>query len=101
MAFGSNQQVFQLGVTLIPIPTGPAIQVIPPRTCIGYYFGMNSGQTWAISNQVGASIGNSFVLTATERLTVDGPANFFIAAGGATMVLGVVFRFSTGYSLTP
>ncbi len=102
MAGSSNQFTYQLGVTLFNVGSAVgALQVIPPRGCNGVYFGLMSGQTWAISNAAGMSIGNSFVLSATERLNFDGPATFFLAAGGATAVVGIGFKYSAGFSQLP
>jgi len=78
-----------------------ALQVVPPRGCNGVYFGLAAGQTWAIANATGMSIGNSFVLGATERLNFDGPATFFLAAGGATATIGIVWKYSAGFSQLP
>ncbi len=102
MAGSSNQFTYQLGMTLFNVGSGVgALQIVPPRGCNGVYFGLASGQTWAISNSTGMSIGNSFVLSATERLNFDGPATFFLAAGGATAVIGLVWKYSAGFSQLP
>jgi len=101
VAGSSNQYVYQLGSTLLAVPTGPAVQVTVPRGTNGVYFGLQSGQTLAIANQIGASIGNSYVMGPTERMNIDGPATFFLAAGGATAVVGIVWKYSSGYSIFP
>ena len=102
MAGSSNQFSYQLGATQFIVGSGVgALQVVPPRGTNGLWFGPMSGQTYAISNQAGASIGNSFVLNATDRISINGPATFFLAAGGATAIFGIVFEYSAGYSQLP
>lgn len=100
MASGSSAQfTYLLGSTLLAVPTGAAIQVLAPAGCNGVYFGWQSGGTLAVAPGIGASTGNSFVLSTTERINLDGPASFFLASNGSTSVAGIVFKYSSGFSL--
>lgn len=101
MAGSSNQFVYQLGQTLIPVGLSATVQVIPPRGCNGIYFGWQSGGSLALSNQSGLSMGQCYLLGTTERINVDGPATFFLVAAGTTSMAGVVFKYSSGYSILP
>ncbi len=104
MAGSSNQFVYQLGVTLLAIPALSVVQVIPPRTCIGSMFGYVSGGSLSIMNGAGSSGGLGGIMlgaTTAAMINVDGPATFFLAATGATSVAGIVFKYSSGFSLTP
>lgn len=102
MAGSAMQFVYGLGQTQMAIPALSVVQVIPPKACNGVYFGYISGGSLSIMNDAGSSGGlGGFLLGTTERMNIDGPATFFLAATGATAVCGIVFKKSSGYSLTP
>lgn len=90
---------YQLGVTLIPVGTGAGIQVLAGRGINGWTFKKMSGGTLAIINATGMTSTQGYIMGDTETLSVKGPATFFLAAGGATVVVGLVASLSSGYSL--
>ncbi len=102
MAGSSNQFTYQLGVTQLTIGTNAVVQVLPPRGCNGVYFGWQSGGSLAIMSGAGTSgpLGG-FLLGTTERVNLDGPATFFLGAGGSTSIAGIAWKYSAGFSLLP
>ena len=102
MAGSSNQFTYQLGATLVNIGTNAVVQILPPRGCNGVYFGWQSGGSLAIMNGAGTSgpLGG-YLLGTTEHINLEGPATFFLGAGGATAIAAVVWKYSAGYSLLP
>lgn len=101
MPGSSNQYAYQLGTTLVAIPVGTAVQIIPPRTTNGIYFGWQTGGTLAVCNSLGLTAAQGMILQTTERVSVAGPSTFFLAAAGTTSVAAIMFRFSSGFSQLP
>jgi hypothetical protein len=102
MAGSSNQFCYGLAATLIPVPVAlTATPVYPPAGCNGFFLKYQSGGTLAIVNALsGITAVNGYVLGATEQISVDGPAVFFLNAAGSTSVAAVMFKRSAGYSQT-
>ncbi len=100
----SNQWTYSLGATLMAIPTGAtATIVVPPKGSHGYFLKYASGGSLAIVPGIGSSgTALGYVIGSTEVLSIDGPASFFLQAGGATAIAGMLFKFSSGgQSLLP
>ena len=95
-AGSSNQFVYSLGATLIAVAAGAtATAVVPPKGCNGYFLKYQSGGSLAIVPGIGSSGTALGYLLQTEVLNIDGPATFFLNAGGATAVAAVAFKFSS------
>ncbi len=102
MAGSSNQFVYNIGATVLTVPTGATgIAVSPPAHCLGWFLSLNSGSTVAITNQLALGATAGFYISPTNPLSVDGPAQFFLVAGGATSTVGIAWKLSSGISLLP
>lgn len=102
MAGSSNQFVYNLGSTVITVPTGATgVAIVPPNHCMGFFLSVNSGSTVAITNQLAQGATTGFYLSTTNPLSVDGPAQFFMVAGGATSTVGIAWKYSYGISVLP
>ena len=102
MSGSSNQFVYNLGATVVTVPTGATgIQIIPPTHCMGWFLSVNSGSTVAITNQLALGATAGFYLSTTTPLSIDGPAQFFLVAGGATSTVGIAWKYSSGISFLP
>lgn len=100
MSGSSQQSVYALGATLLAVPAGnTGTPVTMPKACNGVIVGYQSGGTLAITNQLAQAASAGVILSATERINIDGPASFFLCAGGSTSVAGIIFKYSSGYSL--
>lgn len=100
----SNQFVYAFGTTQVAIPIGnTCVPITPPAACIGGWLQWQSGGTLAICNQLAQAASAGFILgiTSFPPMTWDGPAKFFLNAGGSTAVASIAWKFSSGYSLTP
>lgn len=92
---------YLLGATLVPIQVDTPKQILPSAGINGWTFKKASGATLAIVRGTGFSSAQGYVLGDTEVFNVSGPATFFLAAGGATVVAAIVPSFSRGFSLFP
>lgn len=102
MAGSSNQFTYNLGATSIAVPVGnTGIAVIPPAHCIGVFLRYNTGGTLAITNQLAAGATTGMYVSAVDTISIDGPAQFFLNATGATAVAGIAWKLSSGISFLP
>lgn len=100
-AGSSNQFVYGLGTTQVIVGTGnTGIPVIPPAHTLGVMFKYLSGGSLWITNQL-AQVGASGYLMSTADYSIDGPAQFFLNATGATSIACIAWKYSAGWSLTP
>jgi hypothetical protein len=97
MAGSSNQSVYSVGVTLLAVVAGAtATLVVPPKGVNSLAIKYASGGSLAIVPAIGSSgVPLGWQLTSTPDL-IDGPASFFLNAGGATAVAAILFKFSSG-----
>lgn len=102
MAGSSNQWAYGLGSTNVAIIAGATGQLIsPPRACNGFMLKYISGGSLAIVPGIGSS-GTPLGWLVQEVINIDGPATFFMNAGGATAVAQIIWKYSSGgLSLTP
>ena len=102
MAGSSNQYCYGMQATLLTIGNGATtLQVSPPAHCNGHILRWQSGGSLAIVNQSGMTAAQGYILGTTEQIITTGPAQFFLAAGGATSVAQVIWKLSAGYSQLP
>jgi hypothetical protein len=92
---------YQLGATLVPIAVGTPVQVIAQRGVNGWILKKASGATLAVVAGTGFSAPQGYILGDSEVINIQGPATFFLAAGGATAVASLIASYSSGYSLIP
>ncbi len=96
---------FQLGATNLVIGTGitQVAQIFPGRGVNGGFFKIapGSGGTLALVQGLGSSHSSGYILGASEVVSFQGPATFFLAASGATATVSFVLSYNAGYSLLP
>lgn len=97
MAGSSNQYCTSLGVTLLAVIAGTTATVVTvPKGVNQLWLKYHSGGSLAMVQGLGSSGTPTGVqiLAAEPPWHFDGPASFFLAAGGATSVAGIVFGYS-------
>lgn len=92
---------YKMGATVISFGTSTAIQIFPGAGLNGWSFKKQSGATLAIVNGTGFSVAQGYIMGDTEVMDIQGPATFFLAAGGATVTVAFAMKFSSGTSLFP
>jgi hypothetical protein len=94
---------YLLGATAFHLGNATAIPVMPPANCIGGWVQQNSlaaGTLW-ISPGVTISLGATqgmYVNTTNQPFEFQGPARFYLYATGATITVGLGFKYSQGVS---
>ena len=93
---------FRMGSTLMVVGLSNAISFDPPPACNGGFFKINSGSgtlyvASSFSQIVGATM---YPVGATEVISFEGPARFFLGAASATMIVSVGLRFSNAQGIT-
>ena len=97
-----NSNAYLYGATAFHVGLSQTVQFSPPRGMNGGYLKIQAGTgTLAIVSGISAVVPNGYVLGATEVFKLEGPANFFLAAAGATITVGVAMAFSAGFSAYP
>ncbi len=93
---------YALGSTNMVVGLSSIAQFVPPNYCNGVFFKKLSGGTLALASGLSQVFGASmYIMGETEIVNLTGPARFFLAAAGATTVVGVGLSFSDGVSLQP
>lgn len=93
-----SQVCTSMGITLLAVIAGStATAVTMPKGCNQVYLKYASGGSLAIVQGLGSSGTPTGVqvLAAEPPWHFNGPASFFLAAGGATSVAGLVFGYSS------
>lgn len=88
---------YLLGSTVMTVGLSGAVAFIPPSGCNGGFFKINAGGgtlylASSFSQAPGASL---YPVGATEVISFEGPARFFLAAAGATMSVSVGLKYSS------
>lgn len=99
-----DQNTYHMGATIITIPAGISFVTLinPASKQNGGFFKINSGAgTLAIVAAQGISCTLGYALGSNEVISFAGPAQFYLAAGSATMTVALCQSFSAGYSLFP
>lgn len=95
----SNMQAHLIGVTNIVVGLSQTVEVTPPAgTVNGFITIAAGGATCEVVNGVSNVVGEGHYLRANERMELEGPAQFWLAAAGATMTISLVTRKSAGSS---
>lgn len=93
----SDLRTYGLFPTLMAIGTSLSAQVTPPAKCAGMFLKYASGASLAVVGASGVAVSAGYVLGSTD-ISIDGPATFYMSAGGATAVASIMFKMSAGYS---
>lgn len=109
MATSGSDSIFSVGVTQIAVPVGATVAVfvqgqagqnsmlyrnLTGGTLLNLGCGA-SGTTLTAAQLVSVGLSGGYVLT-TAEYSVDGPANFYLAAPGATQVVCFMFGKTQG-----
>ena len=98
----SDLRAYLAGATLINIgSSGLAESVQAPRGVVGGYFKIHSGAGTLAICSAGQSLGQGYLVGASEVIDFTGPTQFYLAAKTATMTIAMVYAFGAGYSLYP
>lgn len=93
-----NQVCTSIGATLFAVVAGATGQIVtPPKGCNQVFLKYVSGGSLAIVPAIGSSgtLLGVPVIAAESPWHFNGPSSFFLNAGGATSVAGLVFGFSS------
>lgn len=102
----TQSEIFLLSATLIPVGLSAIVAVRPTNYQFGVGVKIDSGggtleivpPPRALSGSSAAGWGTGYKLGSSESVQASGPATFFLAATGATMLAGVVFGLGSGAS---
>ncbi len=88
---------YLLGSTLMVVGSANAVPFIPPSGCNGGFFKIQSGGgTLYLASAFSQAVGTTlYSIGATEVIAFEGPARFFLVAGGATMIVSVGLSFGS------
>lgn len=96
-----NERAYVIGVTNLVVGLSAAVEFTPPAGMISGTLEVSpaaSGGTLAIVGNTSAGTADGYVLNALLPEYLEGPARFFLAATGATMIAQVMVRGSAGAS---
>lgn len=102
----TQNDIVSLGATLIPVGLSSIVAVRPTNYQFGETVKISSGggtleicpPPVALSGASALGWGLGYKLGATEAVAVGGPATFFLAATGATMIAAVLIGRTSGAS---
>ena len=95
----ANERVYGLGVSHIVVGLSATVETKPgPGVLSGFLSIHAGGGTLAIVNGASNISTEGYLVKANERVQLQGPAKFYLAAAGATMTASFVRRFSQGAS---
>lgn len=97
----SYVDTYKMGATVISFGTSTAIQIFPSAGVNGWMVKKQSGATLSIVSGTGFSAAQGYIMGDTEVVDIRGPATFFLAAGGATITVALIMKYSSGTSLFP
>lgn len=91
----ANDLIYSLGVTQIPVGVSlasGALQVIPPGRTKAISFKWSSGGSLVLLNGFSQSAQTAgYLMGTSEVMSIGGPALFFVAGGGSTAIMDVIF----------
>lgn len=94
----SDLPSYGLGATLINVGLSATVQVSPAAHQNGGFFKIASGGgTLAIVSGLSAVASSGYPVGSGEAISISGPAVFFLAAAGATMVVAWCPTLSQGW----
>lgn len=95
----SDLPSYGIGATLISVGLSATVTVLPSRCQNGGFFKIASGGgTLAIVAGVSSICSQGYPVGAGEAISISGPAIFYLAAAGATMVVGWCPTLSQGFN---
>lgn len=100
---GSLKESFLFGATAFHLGTSAVVSVQPPANTVGGWVQQNTlaAGTLFIGPGITMSLGATqgmFLNTTNKPFEFYGPARFFLYAAGATITVGLGFKFSEGVS---
>lgn len=97
----SDLPTYGIGATLIPVGLSATVQVLPTRCQNGGFFKIASGGgTLCIVAGISSISSAGYPVAAGEAISISGPAIFYLAAAGATMVVAWCPTLSQGFQQT-
>lgn len=91
----ANDLIYNLGVTQIPVGislASAAYQILPPARTRSVTFKWASGGSLVLLNGFSQSAQTAgYLMGSSEVMSIGGPAMFFLAGGGSTSIVSVVF----------
>ena len=96
----SYENTFSLGSTLMNVGLSAAAVFNPPQFCNGGGFKVVSGAgNLFIGNGISLTPGATmYPVSASEVVSFQGPAKFYLYASAATMTVGVFLSYNQGLS---
>lgn len=104
----TQNDIILAGATLITVGLSAIVKVAPTAFSFGYNLRVRSGTGTCeiVNSPQGASLsgigatgwGGGYALGPSEAVTFDGPATFFLAASGTTMVIQCLLGKTAGAS---
>ena len=92
----SNLRTFALGVTNIHVGLSTTTYCVHQPYQNGWVFKKASGGTLAIVGSTNAPTTDGYIVGDSESINIDGPANFHLAAAGATCVVAAFWGYTEG-----
>lgn len=89
-----DSRVYSVGATNVTVPNNGTYEFKPPRDLAGLFINYVGGATLALVGATGMTTGQGVLLNASEITPINGPANFFLAASGATATVAIGLLFS-------
>lgn len=94
----SDLPSYGIGATQIPVGLSATVTVLPSAHQNGGFFKiLSGGGTLAIVSGISAVASSGYFVGAGEAISISGPAIFYLAATGATMVVGWCPTLSQGF----
>lgn len=99
----ANFSTYQVGATVLTVPTGGAVQFTVPAKCGSAVLSVNSGGSSGVAFLQGAGgvTASQGLLLGTLQHEIKGPATFFLVAQGSTALVGMRLNYTQGYSAFP
>jgi hypothetical protein len=95
-----GSRAYLVGVSHIVVGLSQTVKVVPRAGVLSGFVSITAGGgTLALVNGISAISTAGFRVSATDRIEMEGPATFYLAAAGATMTAAYVMRYTAGASL--
>lgn len=96
----SNLRTYAVSATQLVIGLSAITRFVPPQFMLDGQLGIRAGggtlEIVPIPASLNAGWGTGYHVGSSERVQLDGPATFYLAATGATMTAEVIIKYSSG-----